>query len=186
VLRRLGFLFADDAQNRYERHVHRAEIGGAHPKLELAQGFDERRRLDVADRAAELDDAHVGGAGAPVDRHRRHALDPVLDRVGHVGHDLHRFAEVVAAPLALDHVLVHLPRRQVVVLGQGDVQEALIVAQVEVGLQRRGARGVGRARGGGLPSRPLAPTVPPTSPPSSRTNTSPCSKGDMVPASVLR
>ena len=47
-------------------------------------------------------------------------------------HDLHRLAEVVALALALDDVLVDLACGDVVVAREGDVEVALIVAQVEV------------------------------------------------------
>ena len=63
------------------------------PELDahLADRLEERQRLDVADRAADLDHADVGIAGA-------HA-DAVLDLVGDVRDDLHGRAEVVAAAL---------------------------------------------------------------------------------------
>jgi hypothetical protein len=46
--------------------------------------------------------------------------------------DLHRLAEIVAFALALDDMLVDLARRDVVLARQGDVEVALVVAQVEV------------------------------------------------------
>ena len=52
---------------------------------------------------------------------------------------LHCLAQVVAAALALDDRLVDLAGGEVVVAGQADVQEALVVAQVQVGLRRGGA-----------------------------------------------
>ena len=48
--------------------------------------------------------------------------------------DLHRLAEVLARALALDHALVDLARRQVAVAPQDDVEEALVIAEVEVRL----------------------------------------------------
>lgn len=49
-------------------------------------------------------------------------------------HTLHSFAQVVSPPLLVDHRLVDLSCGQVVVLGQADVQETLIVAQVQIHL----------------------------------------------------
>ncbi len=57
----------------------------------LADRLEERQRLDVADRAADLDHADVGIARAE--------LDAALDLVGDVRDDLHRGAEIVAAAL---------------------------------------------------------------------------------------
>ena len=66
---------------------------------ELADRFEERQAFDVADRAADfaqheiLVAVELGG-------------DEFLDRVGDVRNDLHRRAEIFAAPLALDHGLI--------------------------------------------------------------------------------
>ena len=93
--------------------------------------------------------------------------------------------------------LVHFAGGQVVVSGERDVQETLIVAEVEIHLQIDNLRLQGPELDASCVSCELAREHNAsdagrqgdsclTSPPSSRTNTSPCSKGDMVPASVLR
>lgn len=46
--------------------------------------------------------------------------------------DLHCFAEVVAATLALNNMLVDLARGDVLVAGEGDVEVAFVVSKVEV------------------------------------------------------
>ena len=60
--------------------------------------------------------------------------DVVLDLVGDVRDDLDGPAEVVAAPLLLDHRQVDLAGRPVVVAGRDLVGEPLVVSEVEVGL----------------------------------------------------
>ena len=86
------------------------------------------QRLDVADRAADLDDDHVGvGAG-------RRLADARLDLVGDVRDHLHGRAEEVAAPLALDDRVVDRAGGHVGDPGQALVGEALVVPEVEVGL----------------------------------------------------
>ena len=60
------------------------------------------------------------------------SLDPVLDSASDVRDDLHCFSEVVALPLLLNDVRVDFARGEVVVSAKGDVQVALVVAQVEV------------------------------------------------------
>lgn len=49
-----------------------------------------------------------------------------------MGHDLHGFAQVVALALTLDDMLVDLARGDVVVACEGDVEVALVVAEIEV------------------------------------------------------
>jgi hypothetical protein len=49
-----------------------------------------------------------------------------------VGDDLHGFTQVVALAFALDDVLVNLARGDVVIACQGDVEVALVVAEIKV------------------------------------------------------
>ena len=71
--------------------------------LELAQRLEERQRLDVAHRAADLGDhdVHVVRLG--------HPPDAVLDLVGDVRDHLDGAAEVVAPALAPDDAVVDRP-----------------------------------------------------------------------------
>ena len=106
--------------------MHVQHVVAAELDAELADRLEERQRLDVADRAADLDHADVGVA-------RAHA-DAVLDLVGDVRDDLHRRAEVVAAAFLGDDALVDAAGREVAVAARGRAHEALVVAEVEVGL----------------------------------------------------
>mmetsp|Transcript_4320 Transcript_4320/g.13342 ORF Transcript_4320/g.13342 Transcript_4320/m.13342 type:complete len:644 (-) Transcript_4320:155-2086(-) len=134
VLRRLGLLLADGADDGHERHVEEGDVLPAHLPLKLPHSLDEGHRFNVAHRAAQLDDAHVGRAALAVLRRVRDALDPLLDRVGDVRHHLHCLSQKVALALTVEHGLVDLARRDVVVARQVEVHEALVVAQIEVGL----------------------------------------------------
>src|SRR3954462_5146815 len=126
MLGRLGLDLPRRRDVGHQRKVDVADVVAAKIEAHLADGLEERQRLDVAHRAAHLDDRHVGVAGA--------ALDERLDLVGDVRDDLHRAAEVVALPLLLDHRLVDLAGGEVVVAAHLRALEALVVPQVEVGL----------------------------------------------------
>lgn len=82
-----------------EGDVNDAEVVGANAELELAESLDEGHALNVADGAAELDDANVGLAVHAVGRGLADALEPILDLVDHVGDDLDRLAQVVTTAL---------------------------------------------------------------------------------------
>ena len=62
-------------------------------------------------------------------------MDAILDFVGDMGDDLHRFAQVIAAPFLIEDRLVDLPAGQVVEAGELGVSEAFIMAQIEVSLR---------------------------------------------------
>jgi len=130
LLRRLRLLLPIDDRNI--RHVNLHEVLFARSSPQVRQSLDERHALNIPHRASQLNDADIRPLIRIVHRYLRDPLDPVLDGVGDVRHHLHGAAEVVASPLALDDGLVDLAGRDVVLAGDGDVQVALVVAQVEV------------------------------------------------------
>ncbi len=127
VLRRLRLLLARRTDERHECHVHVADVVAPSVLAELPDRFEERQDLDVADRAADLGDDHV-------DVVADEPGDAPTDLVGDMGDDLHRLAEVVAAPLGGEHRLVDRPGGGVGVARQVLVDETLVVPEVEVGL----------------------------------------------------
>ena len=128
VLGGLGLELARGGQGGEQRDVDVQDVGPPDVLAHLADGLEERQRFDVADGPADLDDddVRIAVAGDP--------RDPLLDLVGDVRDDLDRAAEVVAAALLGDDRLVDAAGRHVGELGQVLVDEALVVAEVEVGL----------------------------------------------------
>ena len=111
-------------------HISQVDADAATSQLptQLADGLDKRQRLDVAHGASDLgDDEVILARGAQ-------QLDIALDFVGDMGDDLDRLAQVVATAFLVDDALIDASRRHVVGTRRLDVGEALIVAQVQVGL----------------------------------------------------
>ena len=67
MLRGLGLDLARAADDGHQRQVQEHAVVAAELDAELADGFEERQRLDVADRAADFHHADVGIAGAELD-----------------------------------------------------------------------------------------------------------------------
>ena len=132
VLGRLGLQLTAGREVGHQRDVQEEDVVAAHVVAHLACGLEERQRLDVADGAADLgdDDVRPGAAGGQV----RLGAHPGLDLVGDVRDHLDRVAEVLPAPLLGDDLVVDLAGRHVGRPAQGDVQEALVVTDVQVGL----------------------------------------------------
>ena len=127
VLRGLGLDLARAADDRHQREMQEHAVVAAQLDAQLANGFQERQRFDVADRAADLHHAHVGIAGAE--------LDGTLDFVGDVRNHLHRRTQVVAATLLGDHAFIDAAGGEIAVPARGRAHEALVVAQVEIALR---------------------------------------------------
>jgi hypothetical protein len=132
VLGRLGLHLAGRLDERQQGQVHVAALAARQVLAQLADGLEERQALDVADRAADLDQHEVDRLLARLVHGRRQ--DEVLDLVGDVRNHLDGRAQIVAAALLLDDRLVDLAGGDVVGLGGRHAGEALVVAQVEVGL----------------------------------------------------
>src|SRR5690606_24785883 len=80
MLRRLRFDLAGSGNVRNQRQMNIDDVVASELDTELPDRFQERQRLDVTYRAADLDHAHVGVAGTQA--------DAMLDLVGHVRDDL--------------------------------------------------------------------------------------------------
>ena len=125
VLGRFGLQLAGRRQEGHQGEVDHRDVRASHLQAELPDGLQEGQALDVADGPSDLgdDDVVLG----------RQAADGVLDLVGDMRDDLHGRAQVVAPALLVDHGLVDAARGDVVGLRQRLVDEALVVAQVQVG-----------------------------------------------------
>ena len=126
VLGGLGLELLGGLQVGDQRDVDEQHVLPGHLPLELAQRLDEGLALDVADGAADLGDDHVLVLGD--------AVQLALDLVGDVGNDLHRAAVVCAAALLVQHRPEDLAGGDGGIPGQVFVDEALVVAQIQVGL----------------------------------------------------
>src|SRR6266850_114621 len=126
MLCRLGLDLTRALDVRHERQVDVAGVVRAELKTHLPHRLEERQRLDVPDRASDLDDRHLRFASA--------ARDERLDLVGDVRDDLHGAAEVIAAALFPYYRIVDLAGGEVVVPVHPGRLKTLVVPQIEVGL----------------------------------------------------
>ena len=96
----VGLVFSSPARRDegQQRQVDVDRVVARQLVAELADRLEERQALDVADRAADLAQHEVEAVVA--------VADEVLDRVGDVRDHLDGGAEIVAAPLLVDDVLI--------------------------------------------------------------------------------
>jgi hypothetical protein len=126
VLGGLGLQLAGGGDEGQKRQVDVDGVAAGQLVAELADRLEEGQALDVAHRAADLDEDEVVALVA--------GEHEVLDGVRHVRDHLDRRAEIVPAPLLGDDVLVDPPGGDVVLLRRRHAGEALVMAEVEIGL----------------------------------------------------
>src|SRR5258708_35450650 len=110
VLRGLGFQLAGGGDEGNQGDVHEERVFSAHLEPHLADGFEEGKGFDVADRPANLDDHNVHAF--------RNLFDRCFDLVGYVRDDLHGFAEIVAAALFGEDGFVDAAGGPIIVAGK--------------------------------------------------------------------
>ena len=130
LLSRLRLLLSID--DRHVRDVDLQEVVPARTAPELRHSLDERHALDIADSTTQLDDANIWLFVAIVDGYPCDPLDPILNRIRDVRHHLNGLAQVRPLALLLDDMLVYLAGGDVVIACEGDVQVALVVAEIEI------------------------------------------------------
>ena len=128
VLRRLRLQLAGSLDERDERDVQVEDVLRPDLAAELPDRLEERQRLDVADGAADLGDDDVRG------RDLLRAPDPRLDLVRDVRDDLNGRAEKLALALLAQDGVPDRAGGMARVAREVLVDEALVVADVEVGL----------------------------------------------------
>ncbi len=126
MLGRFGLELAGTGNERQQRQVDVDGVVARQVVLDLTDRLEERQALDVADGAADLAQHEIIRVIA--------VEDEILDRVGDVRNHLDGGAEIVAAPLLGEDVLIDAPCSDVVRLGGGTAGEALVMAEIEIGL----------------------------------------------------
>ena len=125
VLRGLGFQFLRGGDPRNERDMNENAVLAADLMAHLPDSFEKGQRFDIADGAADLDRS----------RHRHRAAsfaDSGLDLVRDVRDHLDRLAEIIAAALALDDLLVDAATREIVGAGQMGMGEPFVMTEIEI------------------------------------------------------
>src|SRR3546814_11660901 len=110
VLRGLGLELARRSNEGHQGQVYESGIVAPQAQAHLPGGFQERQGFDIAHRAADLDDSHIGFA---VPCRLGDARHEVLEFVGDMGDALYRLAQVIAAALLSQPGLVVLAGREV-------------------------------------------------------------------------
>ena len=124
----LGLEFTGSFQIGNEGYMDNAGISRACIVLKLTDSLQEGLAFDVAYRAADLDDGDLRLFLIII------AVKAALDLVGDVGDHLNRAAAEVAPALLLENAPVDFSRGHIGVLRQAFINEALIVAQIQVRL----------------------------------------------------
>ena len=127
MLGRLCLKLARRLDIRHKRDVDAHTLVGLQLVSELTDRLHERQAFDITDRAAEFaqDEIVIVLVGQR----------ELLDRVGDVRNHLYGRAEIVAAALSCDDLLVDSARCNVVSLCGRNPGESLVVTQIEVGFR---------------------------------------------------
>src|SRR5674476_277087 len=130
VLRWFGFEFARRRAPWHVAQMHKGAFVVTELETHLAHRLQKRQRLNIAHGAANFDNGYIDGVGSAK---ARAAFDELLNFVGDVWNNLHRFAQVVAVAFFFQYAFVDLAGGEVVGFAHSCFHKALIVAQVKIG-----------------------------------------------------
>src|SRR5215813_714702 len=125
MLSRLGLQLACSGNERHQGQVHVKHVFTPPIPAELANRFEKRQTLDIANRATDLTDGNVKSGSR--------GQDALLDLVGNMRNDLYRTAKIIATTLAGDHRVVNLASSEAILAAHGSGDVTFIVTEVEVG-----------------------------------------------------
>ena len=128
VLGGLGLVFACGLDVGHVGKMDVQAVLAAKLGTELADGFEEGQAFDIAHGAADFHEGNVRGVFGFAD-----SQEGVLDFVGDVGDDLNGATLVFTAAFLVEHAPVDTAGSDGVELGEGNVEVAFVVAEVEVG-----------------------------------------------------
>ena len=128
LLGRLGLRLTRRLDVRQQRDMDETDIFLTNLERVLPECFEEKQSLHVAHGAADFSDEHID-----IRIFFRDFVDARLDLIGHMRNELHRLAQILAAPLFADYRVEDLTRGKVVHPRQHAGGEALVVTKVEVG-----------------------------------------------------
>ena len=94
---------------------------------DLADCLEKRQPFDVADRAADFANHEIFAA--------RIACNEVFDEIGHMRNHLHRAAEIIALALLREQRGIDAACGDIVGFFGVHVGEALVMAEIEIGLR---------------------------------------------------
>ena len=126
MLGRLGLEFPGCSQIRHQGQVYVHAPAGVEILSQLADRFEKRQAFDITHGAADLgqDKIHIAGFGQR----------ELLYSVGDMGDDLHGAAQIIAAPLLGQDLLIDAAGRDIVALPGRHACKTLVMPEIEIGL----------------------------------------------------
>lgn len=127
---RLGLLLVVNNWDVGDVNLHKVVLSSS--DAQLSKSLDERHRFDVAHGSSKLDNADIRLLTSVVDWNFSDSLDPILNCLDNMRHNLYGMSKIVTASLLVDNELIDLAGCDVVVAGQCDVEVALVVAEIQI------------------------------------------------------
>ncbi len=125
MLGRLGFEFARRRNPGHQREMDVARVVAPFLYAHLANRFEKGQRFDVAHRAANLDNRHVGTFRA--------ALDVLFYLIRYMRNYLNSLSQVLATTFFFNNRLVNLTGGEIIALAHFCAGEALVMTKIQIG-----------------------------------------------------
>ena len=88
--------------------MHEANILLSNSKLELSQRFNEWSTFDVSYSSSQFDYTSIWSFSRSICTDMCHTLNPFLNFIGYVRHNLHSLSEIIASTFLLNDICIYL------------------------------------------------------------------------------
>ena len=127
VLSRLGFHLARSRNVGQQRQMHKNRLETRQVIAQLANGLEKRQGLNITNRTANLAQHEIDIINI--------TLHEVFNRIRDMRNNLHRAAEIIAAPFFGYDISVNLTGGDIVAARGRHAGKAFIVTEIEIGLR---------------------------------------------------
>ena len=127
VLGRLGLQLTGSRNIRHQGNMDVEHIVPAYFLLHLADSLHKWQGLDITYSTTDFGNNHIGTITSS------YIIDTLLDFIGNMRNNLYSLAQIIATALLVENIPVYLAGGDIGALGQVDVDETLIVAQIQIG-----------------------------------------------------
>lgn len=118
--------------DRHQRDMNLQEVAFSSSSLQLSHSLNKWSTLNISNGTPQLNDTNIWSLLCVVDRNSRDSLDPVLNCIGQMWHNLDSLSKIIASTFTLDDMLIDFARGDVVFASKGDIEIALVVSKIKI------------------------------------------------------
>jgi len=130
MLSKLSLLLSLNDRNQRQMNLYKVLL--ASPSSQLSHGLNKRRTLNITNGPSQLNYAQIRRFFRVINRCLGDSLNPILHSIRQMRNNLNCLAQIITSTLLLNNMLVYLPRCDIVLAVEGDIEIAFVISEVQI------------------------------------------------------